>query len=86
MAHAKRKPRNSLVQEDASLLFDAYKLSNGATVHRLNNMVGAYKGYVQLAQEGSQEFVGHVERMERELRMFIANEKKKSSTLLSAFV
>lgn len=75
MARAKVKPKRvSLVQEDASLIFNAYKISTGANVHKLNNMVCAYKGYVDLAQQ-SESFVEHAERLEREIRQFIAREK-----------
>ena len=58
---------------DATLVHQVNKIATGANIHAINNMLGAYRGFVELS-EGSQRMAEHAERMERELRMFIRKE------------
>lgn len=75
MGHATKSVGDSLVQEDTSLVFEAYRISNGVTVHRLNNLVCSYRGFVELVRRGSKRHLEDAERLERELRQFIYQQK-----------
>lgn len=75
MGHAKKPVGDLLVQEDITLVNEAYRVSNGATVHRLNNLVCSYRGFVELIQQGSKHHLEDAVRLERELRQFIYQQK-----------
>ena len=65
-----------LAQRDHSLVWELQKVTTGANAHKINNLLGAYYGYVDCVNSGNEGFILHVERMEKEIRQFIAIQRR----------